>query len=357
MTPEATSDRQILSEIERLRAQFSDTQELYREVCVLLFFRLGITPTANKLYQLVRKGSMSAPAEALERFWDNLREKSRVRIEHPDLPDELKTAAGELVAALWSKSQTSAHEALAIFREEAQTSIVEAQVAREASEKELTGSRMELSEMRQSIQLAQDRMLELERQLAGERASKVALSEQLELAGRQQIVLEGALAEARHEFTGELEKMRQALQLSEERHDASEKHSLLEIDRERITAAKLQKELIQLRQNNSDATEQHRSEIAEVQRQLGEARQNAGVAEGSLHEMRATFQQQANQLQSLRTSTAERDTQYALLNREMETCRAKEMLLEQELALLRPKQIANTATTAPKPKRTRKTAG
>lgn len=59
---------------------FPDTQALYREVCVLLFFRHGITPTANKLYQLVRKGSMSAPTEALRTFWADLREKSRVRI-------------------------------------------------------------------------------------------------------------------------------------------------------------------------------------------------------------------------------------------------------------------------------------
>ena len=56
---------------------------------MLLFFRHGIAPTANRLYQLVKKGSMNAPAEALARFWATLREKSRVRIEHPDLPAEL----------------------------------------------------------------------------------------------------------------------------------------------------------------------------------------------------------------------------------------------------------------------------
>jgi hypothetical protein len=83
-----------LIEIDRLREQFPHTQDLYREVCVLLFFRYGIIPTANKLYQLVRKGSMTAPAEALNKFWEDLREKSRVRIEHPDLPDSLKTAPG-----------------------------------------------------------------------------------------------------------------------------------------------------------------------------------------------------------------------------------------------------------------------
>ncbi|MDX6008018.1 hypothetical protein [Cupriavidus necator] len=40
-----------------LRGRFSETRALYREVCGLLFFRYGVTPTANKLYSLVRKGS------------------------------------------------------------------------------------------------------------------------------------------------------------------------------------------------------------------------------------------------------------------------------------------------------------
>ncbi len=50
------ADARLQSEIDALRAQYPETQDLYREVCVLLFFRHGMTPTANKLYQLVRKG-------------------------------------------------------------------------------------------------------------------------------------------------------------------------------------------------------------------------------------------------------------------------------------------------------------
>lgn len=45
------AESEILAEVETLKAKFSDTRALYREVCVLLFFRYGITPTANKLYQ------------------------------------------------------------------------------------------------------------------------------------------------------------------------------------------------------------------------------------------------------------------------------------------------------------------
>ncbi len=36
------------ADIETLRERVSDTQELYREVCALIFFRHGETPTANR---------------------------------------------------------------------------------------------------------------------------------------------------------------------------------------------------------------------------------------------------------------------------------------------------------------------
>jgi hypothetical protein len=103
-TEELSSDSTIAASVAELRERFPRTQDLYREVCVLLFFRHGVTPTANKLYQLVRKGSMSAPTEALNRFWKTLRERSRVTIEHSDLPDELRAAAGDLVATLWTSA-------------------------------------------------------------------------------------------------------------------------------------------------------------------------------------------------------------------------------------------------------------
>jgi uncharacterized small protein (DUF1192 family) len=37
----------LAAEIDRLKAEFPKTRELYREACALLFFRFGITPSAN----------------------------------------------------------------------------------------------------------------------------------------------------------------------------------------------------------------------------------------------------------------------------------------------------------------------
>ena len=88
------SEDSLHAGVAELRGRFPRTQDLYREVCIPLFFRHGITPTANKLYQLVRKGSMSAPTEAVRHFWSTLREQARVSVEHVDLPDELRMVAG-----------------------------------------------------------------------------------------------------------------------------------------------------------------------------------------------------------------------------------------------------------------------
>ncbi|KPD16351.1 ATPase, partial [Burkholderia sp. ST111] len=108
MSDVLSPDAALATEIERLKAAFPKTRELYREVCALMFFRFGITPTANRLYQLVKRGSMGTPTQVLGEFWTDLREKSRVRIDHPDLPADLGAAAGELVATLWTRATASA---------------------------------------------------------------------------------------------------------------------------------------------------------------------------------------------------------------------------------------------------------
>lgn len=324
-------EAQIKADIEAARQKISDTQELYREACTVLFFRYGITPTANKLYQYVRKGSMSAPAEALGKFWADLREKSRVRIEHPDLPDTLKTAAGDLVAAVWSQAQEVAQDGLTALRAEAQAAILEAQAARASTHNELAAALKDLEQAGHSSQVAADRALQLERDLSAERASKESLASQLVAAAHQKVGLETAVAEARRDFAAELKKLREALQRSDERYEAAEKRALLEIDRERILAAKLQKELSQLRQDHLETTEQHRSEVTQLQSNLGETRQKLGVAEGALQEMRARNQHLAEQLQFLRTAAADCDTQKALLQRELEACRGMAAILEEKL--------------------------
>jgi hypothetical protein len=302
-------------EIEQLRAQFPHTQDLYREVCVLMFFRHGTTPTANKLYQLVRKGSMSAPAEALAAFWENLREKSRVRIEHPDLPQALKTAAGELTATLWASARQLANDTLAASRLEAQQAVDAAGAALSAMQRERDAIALRLQDQASINAQALHRIDALEqdasasaainlaqtaqRRQASEQAqqlkeqlqqSKEQSKEQLQQAREQamahQIAEQQAqqqqLQDARREFTADLDKLRAANQLADERSLAVETRALLEIDRERTIAARLQKERDAERAAAMQADLRHRKDVAALQTQIGDQKQQGGVLQGHL---------------------------------------------------------------------------
>ncbi|KLU25073.1 hypothetical protein EOS_16695 [Caballeronia mineralivorans PML1(12)] len=286
LASEAQLHADIAQEIELLRAQFPRTQDLYREVCVLLFFRHGIAPTANRLYQLVKKGSMNAPAEALTRFWATLREKSRVRIEHPDLPTELQSATGELAAAVWTRAVDMAQEQLAAAQLEAQRSVAEAQTRQARAEAERDQVRQELTGSAAALEAAQTRITELEQALAVSVAAASASQDQLGLAQQGEQQLQRALETARHDFASELDKLRADGKLAHERLKAAETRALLEIDRERQGAARLQKELDAASRKAEQGSTRHRDDVQKLQVQLGNLRQQVGVLEGNLDGLR-----------------------------------------------------------------------
>ena len=279
-------EAQLHAEIDQLRAQFPRTQELYREVCVLLFFRHGITPTANRLYQLVKKGSMSAPAEALTRFWATLREKSRVRIEHPDLPAELQSATGELAAALWTRAVDMAQGELAAAQLETQRSVADAQARQAQAEAERDQVRQELTGSAAALEGTQTRITELEQALAISSAAASTLQEQVRLAQQGEQQLQRALETARRDFASELDKLRADGKGAQERLKAAETRALLEIDRERQAAARLQKELDTANRKTEQGNVRHRDDVQKLQAQVGNLRQQVGVLEGKLDALR-----------------------------------------------------------------------
>jgi chromosome segregation ATPase len=279
-------EAQLHAEIEQLRIQFPRTQELYREVCVLLFFRHGIAPTANRLYQLVKKGSMNAPAEALTRFWATLREKSRVRIEHPDLPAELQSATGELAAALWMRAVDMAQDQLAAAQLETQRSVADAQARQAQAEAERDQVRQEQTGSAAALDKTQARITELEQALAISEATASTLREQVRLAQQGEQQLQLALETARRDFASELDKLRADGKMAQERLKAAETRALLEIERERQAAARLQKELDATTRKAEQGVSRYQDEVQKLQGQLGNLRQRVGVLEGTLDALR-----------------------------------------------------------------------
>ena len=225
---------------------------------------------------------MNAPAEALTRFWATLREKSRVRIEHPDLPAELQSATGELAAALWTRAVDLAQDQLAAAQFETQRSVADAQARQAQAEAERDQVRQELTGSAAALDAAQARITELDQALAVAVAAASALQEQVRLAQQGEHQLQRALETARYDFASELDKLRADGRLAQERLKATATRALLEIDRERQAAARLQKELDAATRKAEQGVSRHRDEVQKLQGQVGDLRQEVGVLEGNL---------------------------------------------------------------------------
>jgi len=219
-TDSAPAEAQIASEIDALRRQFPQTRDLYREVCALLFFRYGITPTANRLYQYVRKGSMATPAQVLARFWSDLRERSRVRIDHPGLPPELGQTAGELVLQLWERAQAAAAGTYEAQAAEARIAVRAAEERTRAAEDEAAATGERLAAMGGELADSRAQSLELARQLATIQGRLASMTEMLRDQSEEMRELREELAVARRDVAravGETNALRVQLTLARRR--------------------------------------------------------------------------------------------------------------------------------------------
>jgi len=184
----------LQQEIAALKERLRDTRELYREVCVLLFFRHGITPTANRLYQLVRRGSMSTPAEVLRQFWQDLRERSKVRLEQPGLPDEFRELGGELLSTLWTRALALAQSDLSALKEEARQATDTATQMKAATHAELIALRERVAVLETQLQAALAREMEAARDLATNQGRFASMTEMLRDSGQEMLLLRHELA-------------------------------------------------------------------------------------------------------------------------------------------------------------------
>lgn len=226
-------------EIESLKNQHKNTQSLYREVCVLLFFRYGITPTANGLYQYVKKGSMSAPAEALSKFWLDLRDKSRVRIDGVDLPDDLKQSLSEFAGAIWQKAQHLAQESLAEIRSESQLSAIEHEKLAHAASASLKDLKEEYLKKINECDQLKNKLDNIEKKYKDESSIRSNLDFKLNEAQNLISELKKNNEVIHLSFTDELEKLRSSLKKTEDQYYKIEDRLNLEIKQSSESVATL----------------------------------------------------------------------------------------------------------------------
>jgi len=268
-------ETEIQTEVDTLRARFEDTKTLYREVCALLFFRYGITPTANKLYQFVRKGSMSAPADALTKFWDELRSKARIELDHPDLPDEVKESAAAAIANIWRQASTAARDELRIVREEAAGEVVAAKADLQALQQLHATAQESIETVRSQLSTSTETVERLRTELEAERRAHAASAGRIQELQRTIDDLRAQSQRQQEGFSADLDKAGEAVEQANLRADAAERRSMLEIDQERQAKGRAEKQVEGLRAQVStleararELTQEHAEAAARLHSQL-----------------------------------------------------------------------------------------
>jgi len=256
-------EAEIQSEVEALKARFTETKSLYREVCALLFFRYGITPTTSKLYQYVRKGSMSAPTDALSNFWEELRGKARIEVDHPDLPLELRDTAAEAIAAIWRQASGLARGELQQLRVEVQEELVLARGELTHAQQVTSDAESTAQALREQLEATQAAAGELHQDMEAERRAHVATAARLQELQRHFEESQAQQQRLRADFSADLAKAREAVDTANARADAADRRALLEIEQERQARAKADKQAEGLRIQLVQADARHQAQAVE----------------------------------------------------------------------------------------------
>lgn len=305
-TPEL--DTQIRTEVAELAKRYTLREDLSRETAVLLFFRYGIYPSSQLVHSYTRLGSMTDINKDLAKFWDNIREKSRVRIEGVDLPDDVLNQVGDVINQLWQLSQAKAHESLDGLRLESQQKVETAeQEARYADElKRITEER--LVEAEENLKLAEAAREEAGRLLAIERTEKEAA---LVLAA-QRLAEYQAEADARkkaeQQFSADLEAERQERKKVAEYHEGEMRFAKMQIHEARQISEDLKSRFQTLENEKKKLESDLREEISTLRHQLMNARVELGETAGQLTSMtgeRNRLSEQVEQLSRRLESSAE----------------------------------------------------
>lgn len=236
-----TDENAIRDAIERLKSTHKDTRSLYNAVCHLLFFEHGIAPTGRRLYDYVKRGSMSVPGEELAKFWEEVRSKGKVTVALPGIPDSVSRPASEAIAAIWLQATAAARAELDTAKREQERLSEEARAAQAAAEdaallaqRTAEDLRVRLEEVNAALEASRDSLENERRSLAGAYGRINELLSQLDQARLQQDRMQEA-------FSADLALARQDAQTAQDRAAAAERRALMEIEQERQARARAEK--------------------------------------------------------------------------------------------------------------------
>jgi hypothetical protein len=332
----AEREAALRDEVGRLVAANRDSRRLTAEVCRLLFHRYGEVPNANRVYTLTRRGSLTTVHGEVAAFWQEVRERSRIRIECPGLAPELAAGMGEFLTGLVATIEHRLETQLETRRQDIEARLREADLAVQAAAQEMAEK---VGKAERAALAAEDRF----RQADGAREQalqRLAVEQarveqgQADAAAWQQRAETAQAESARSQamFAAELAALRAALTAAEERAAGAELRALREIEAERTEHRKTAEQV-----KRTERALQARIEQCEaLNREILARTSEAGILNGRLL---ALQDERDRALDAVRQREAElRDAAATLQGLRAELDQARAALVEAEQRTAVPKR-------------------
>lgn len=292
-------------------------QEKTRETATLLFFGHGIYPSAKTVHGYTQHGSLTDINGDLREFWSDLREKTRVKIKAPMLPDEVVDLFSDALARVWELSTDKAHAALDGERQEAAEQVAQAQ--REAHEADrmyriakddAETSKSELRQERERRETAEKKVEAQAAELEALRSSLAKWQQQAEAAAE-------ARQEAEERFSRDLEAERSARQRDTEMFDGEIKFAKMQIDAARGTERELREQLKNERASREEELASYRQRANRAEDSLGAARLELAELKGRYEGLEGRFSELQERFKGLVKGSAKGVAKIAMKRRSL----------------------------------------
>lgn len=228
---------------------------------------------------------MSAPADALNKFWSELRGKSRVRIERNDIPENISLAAGDFVATLWNEAQKAAQAGFTDLIENATAEILKFKLDAELARQDAAKLQVQLDVSNLDLKSTQKRLSETDNLLLVNTNTLAIQEKTLKSLKIERDNLSTALSEEKATFSRDLNLINASLQKAEERFRSLENKSLLEVDQARQLIKRLEKEIISLRKITKDEQSSYIKDQIKNQNIIAALNEKVGTLNGKLIEI------------------------------------------------------------------------
>lgn len=331
----------LLDQVASLCEQIKDTRELTRAVANLLF-QEGERPTASRVLQLTRRGSMVTLNDEMAKWWDELRAKLDVRLVNPNIPAALLEKQGNLLGEIWDMAMSQARAEMQVYREEADQKVANAEAVRSVAESFA-------EEQRQAAESAHARREETEQLLAAEHSARISAEGEAEHWRTQAESSALALERSRADFTTQMDAQRAALERAEQQFNDMRRQNLLEIDSLRTSNTevrqalkKAEHQIARLEESERNLQESERAlhdqvtaRDASIARLTGETSALSARLESAIAERDGLTQARAGDREAHREAIAGRDALIGHLQEAAQSMKRTESLLNDEVGRLK----------------------